>query len=340
MRCLLLTLLILFPAAAFAADASPATGKTDAVDSRSLSSQYYTVKLPDGWRTVMAPEEKQGNVNAIFATSDGSCVVTIVMGPTLGADAKSVAGMFADEFHASSPPTQKNKEYIFTFPQKEGMAQATVSVADHTFKLVTVYGDRKKADAFLASAIAPVEKDGETSAEPATEQAAGTNEAGGEAKASETAPAEQTAKEKTARESAEKPKKPDNVYSCPYYTATLPEGWKAVQAPVEQEGNTNAIFANPSVGAAITLVVGPSLGADAETIASMFAEQFKATGPIKTQNGRKVFSFLQNDLPTQAIVSVSGSEFMLTTIRGKTKDTDDFLKNALKSENYEALMPR
>lgn len=65
-------------------------------------------------------------------------------------------------------------------------------------------------------------------------------------------------------------------YSCKYYTVTLPDDWKAVLPPAEKHGMTNATFARVTGAPVVTMVVGARGVADAKTIATMFAEQFKA----------------------------------------------------------------
>lgn len=292
-----------------------------------LTSTYYSVKMPDDWRVVTKPTEQQGNVKAIFASADGKCVVTLIMGPTLGADASRIAQMFADEFKATGKPVQNKGKYTFTFPQNDSKAHAEVTVNDKTFKLITIYGDQKQGQNFISQAILPpprTEADKTVPDKPEEKTPAATPAAA--------APVQDA---KTEDKSDSK-----NVYSCKYYTVTLPEGWQAVIPPEEQQGNINAIFANSSNNTVIALIVGPSLGADGETVASMFAEQFNATGKVTERDGQYTFNFTQNEIPTQAIVTVDNQEFLLLTAQGARKDITSFISNNLKSDEYPSLMPK
>lgn len=363
----LCVLCLFFSSALFAADYKAAEKKPAPSEAAStadaLSSRYYSIKLPEGWKVVSPPEEKQGNVNSIFSTDNGDCAVTIIMGPALGADAKEIASMFAEEFKATSRPQLKNGEYVFSFPRNDSTATARVSTEGKIFRLTTFYGDGKKAEAFLSTAILPPkatdaatvetpdakkETPGDKAGDPTEEKTAdasksdkGDKDAALESsgKTPSGAASVDSKKEKTAAEKEIDAKK-EGTYSCQFYTVKLPDGWKAAVPPEEQQGNINALFANASGNVSITLIVGPSLGADASTIASMFAEQFKATGKIKNQDGRYSFSFVQNGLPARAIITVSRKEFMLATSRGDEKEVANFYQNALSSENYPDLMPK
>lgn len=129
-------------------------------------------------------------------------------------------------------------------------------------------------------------------------------------------------------------------YSCKYYTATLPADWKAIVPPTEQQGNINAIFAQTPGKAVVTLINGPNVGADAKTIAEMFADQFKASKAPVEKNGQYSFSFMQNDSPSKAWVAVDGTEFMISIIAGNQKEAQRFLKNNITSEDYPKLLPQ
>ncbi|MDE5833816.1 MAG: hypothetical protein K2H64_12730 [Desulfovibrio sp.] len=359
---ILICWLLAYPAAAQPADAPVAEENAahpqPAPDS--LTNVYYSVKMPAGWKVIQPPEEKQGNVSSIFSTDNGDCVVTLVMGPTLGASAETIASMFAEEFKAPGTPRLKNGAYGFSFPQNGSVCKATVSVEGGVFKLVTVNGDQKKADVFLATSIQAPEAPAKANADPPAPEDKGDAvkkdpesanpdtpakdaEKPGPSSKDESKKAENDPKSGNAQSTKESsPGEPSDssLYSCQFYTAKLPSDWKAVIPPTEQQGNINAIFSNGNGSTSITLIVGPSLGADAESIASMFAEQFKATGKIKNNNGQYSFAFVQNGLPATAIVAVSQREFLLAASRGDGKEIANFYKNALSSEKYPDLLPR
>lgn len=127
--------------------------------------------------------------------------------------------------------------------------------------------------------------------------------------------------------------------STNYYTVTLPEGWKAVMPPTENQGMTSAIFAKTTGGVSVTIVVGPSSGADAKTIAEMFASQFKAEKPPVEKNGQYIFTFTQQNVPCQAWVATQGDVFMVTSLAGDSKEALAFLKKNVKSADFPHLLP-
>ncbi len=129
-------------------------------------------------------------------------------------------------------------------------------------------------------------------------------------------------------------------YSCKYFTVKMPEGWKAIVPPTEQQGNVNAIFARNTGMPVVTMVIGPNLGANAKTIAEMFSEQFKADKAPVEKNGQYSFTFPQNDLTARAFITVEGSEFMVMTIVGSQKEGRDFVKKYIHSEEYAKLLPQ
>lgn len=132
----------------------------------------------------------------------------------------------------------------------------------------------------------------------------------------------------------------DNEYVCPYYKVTLPEGWKAVMPPHDQQGNISAIFATSTNGTVVTMIIGPNDGADAQTIASMFAEQFKATGKPVEKNGQYTFRFQMQNGAAQAWVGTQGAVFMVTAVSGNTRQGQDFLRRAVSSDQWGDLLPK
>lgn len=129
-------------------------------------------------------------------------------------------------------------------------------------------------------------------------------------------------------------------YSCKYYTVTLPDDWKAVLPPAEKHGMTNATFAKVTGAPVVTMIVGARGVADARTIATMFAEQFKAEKAPVEKNGQYTFSFTQLDKPCQAWIATEGDIFMLTSITGNRKEALNFIKRNIKSQDYTRLLPQ
>lgn len=133
---------------------------------------------------------------------------------------------------------------------------------------------------------------------------------------------------------------PTEDFSCKYYKVKLPSGWKAIVPPEEQLGNVNAIFATETGSSVVTMVAGPSSGEDAQTIASMFAEQFKSRKPPVLSNGMYTFQFnIQNSLATAYVASYDGN-FMLTYIAGNMKPAQKFIREAITSDTWPGLLPR
>ncbi|WP_300125564.1 hypothetical protein [Desulfovibrio sp.] len=158
-----------------------------------------------------------------------------------------------------------------------------------------------------------------------------TDEAAQGVKAAEKAP--------EAAEAAPAPKGPEQLV-CKYYTVSMPDDWKAIMAPTENQGMTSAIFARTAGSAVVTMVVGPRGVADGKTIAGMFAEQFKAEKPPVEKNGQYTFSFTQQGMPCQAWVGTEGDVFMVTTVTGNRKDAQTFIRQYVKSADYPKLLPQ
>lgn len=154
------------------------------------------------------------------------------------------------------------------------------------------------------------------------------------------APAEKTEQPAKAEAPAPETEQKPGEYECKYYKVQLPDEWKAIIPPTDQQGTINAIFATNTGSSVVTMIVGPSGGADIKTIATMFAEQFKAPRAPSDKNGQYVFSFPIQNGTAQAIVSGSGPDFMVTTIAGSLKQAQEFLRNNVSSENYSSLMPK
>ena len=128
--------------------------------------------------------------------------------------------------------------------------------------------------------------------------------------------------------------------STKYFTVNVPDGWKAVMPPTENQGMTSAIFAKATSGVSVTMVVGPSSGSDAKTIAGMFATQFKAEKPPGEKNGQYTFNFTQQGVPCQAWVATQGDVFMVTSLAGNHKEALDFIKKNVKSADFPKLLPQ
>lgn len=137
-----------------------------------------------------------------------------------------------------------------------------------------------------------------------------------------------------------KPAEKDGVYTCKYYTVNLPEGWKAIIPPTDQHGATNAIFATADGSSVVTMIIGSNGGEDCQTIATMFAEQFKAPNPPVQRNGQYTFSFKSQNTTAQAYVATQEKEFMVTTIMGNQRLGKNFLSKNVTSDSWNDLLPK
>lgn len=128
--------------------------KEESAEPGEYSCKFYKVKLPDGWKAILPPSEQQGVVNAIFARNSGSPAISILIGKNGGADAKTIAGMFAEQFKSPKPPAENKGQYTFQYPQHDGItANVTVSCADDYFMVITVTGSMKEARQFIRDNI-------------------------------------------------------------------------------------------------------------------------------------------------------------------------------------------
>lgn len=147
--------------------------------------------------------------------------------------------------------------------------------------------------------------------------------------------------DKAQDNAAKNEKKQDpNVFECQYYTVTLEPGWTAITPPIENQGTVTSVFKSNSGGVAVMLVLGKLGGADAKTVAEMFAEQFKAEKPPVAKNGQYTFTFLRDGKPCEAFITSQDDIFMVTTISGNRKEAMNFIKKQVKSEEYAKLLPQ
>lgn len=181
-------------------------------------------------------------------------------------------------------------------------------------------------------------------AQQAADKAAAAEKTGESAEQSKANPDKKKAesgKEDEKAEAAETGKElPPGEYECKFYRVKLPDDWRAVMPPAEQQGNINAIFAADSNSSVVTMVVGPNGGADARTIADMFAEQFKAPKSPVAKNGSFTFDFPGQDGPATAFVSTQEKQFMMVTIQGKVNAGLNFIRKSITSEDWSALLPK
>lgn len=131
------------------ADKAPEAAAAATKGPEQLTCKYYSVSLPDDWKALMPPTEKQGMTSAIFARTAGSAVITMVVGPRGVADGKTIAGMFAEQFKAEKPPVEKNGQYTFSFSQQGIPCQAWVGTEGDVFMVTTLTGNRKDAQNFI-----------------------------------------------------------------------------------------------------------------------------------------------------------------------------------------------
>lgn len=118
-----------------------------------ISTKYLSVDLPENWKVVMPPSESQAYSTVIFANATGTATVAFVAGPNGGVDAKTIATMFAEQFHAPRAPYARRGQQTFTFTQQNTVHQAWVATVEDAFLLSTLSGDRKEALAFIRNCV-------------------------------------------------------------------------------------------------------------------------------------------------------------------------------------------
>lgn len=141
------------PADAGKSEPAPSANATSPAAPGEYTNKYYTVKLAQGWKAIVPPEEQLGNVNAIFATDTGSSVVTMVAGPSSGEDAHTIAKMFAEQFKARKQPQLENGLYTFQFPIQNTMATAYVASYDGNFMMTYIAGNIRSGQKFIRECI-------------------------------------------------------------------------------------------------------------------------------------------------------------------------------------------
>lgn len=114
-----------------------------------VATKYLNIEVPDNWRVVMPPTENQTTSTVILSSASGTTSVGFVAGSSGGANAKTIAELFAGQFRAPRPPMEKNGLYVFTFMQQQTLCQAWVGVEGDAFLLTTILGDRKTGISFV-----------------------------------------------------------------------------------------------------------------------------------------------------------------------------------------------
>ena len=125
-----------------------------------------------------------------------------------------------------------------------------------------------------------------------------------------------------------------------YLTITLPENWKVIMPLVENQTTSTVIVSTVSGNTYVGFFVGPSSGADAKTIADIFAAQFKSSRTPVEKNGQYTFSFTQQQTLCQAWVAAENDVFLVTTLQGDRKAGLVLIKKHVRSEDYASLLPK
>ncbi|MDO5483289.1 MAG: hypothetical protein Q4F27_00105 [Desulfovibrionaceae bacterium] len=118
-----------------------------------LSCPYFSVDLPDGWQVVTPPAENQGMTSAVFVRGTGNISVSLLAGDTGGADIKTIAGIFAEQYQAKSPPALKNRHYVFNFTRHDKPCQAWIAVQDNIFMVTTLVGNPRMGLRFIKKSV-------------------------------------------------------------------------------------------------------------------------------------------------------------------------------------------
>lgn len=148
--------------------------------------------------------------------------------------------------------------------------------------------------------------------------------------------AQKSAEKVDRQETVEKP----GVFNTKYYTASLPDDWKALSEPAENQGLNVAVFSQKGGNTMITLMAAANHGESAKTIAEIFAEQFKSTRSPVEKNGQYTFKFLSQNKQRQAWIACDGDSFMLSIIYGNRSEGMDFIRKNIRSRDYPGLLPR
>lgn len=125
-----------------------------------------------------------------------------------------------------------------------------------------------------------------------------------------------------------------------YYSVTLPDNWKVLTPPSENQGLTVGVFARKNGNTIISMMAGPNSGESAKSIADLFAEQFKASRAPVEKNGRYTFNFSSQNMQRLAWISCDGDMFMLVTIYGNRNEAMNFLRKNVTSKDYPGLLPQ
>ena len=124
-----------------------------AAQAEELACKYYSVQLPSGWQAVTPPTENQGIYTAVFVKGSGYPSVSLLAGETGGADLKTIADIFAEQYKASKPPVLRNGRYVFNFTRQDKPCQAWIAVQEQAFMVTTLIGSPSEGLRFVRANV-------------------------------------------------------------------------------------------------------------------------------------------------------------------------------------------
>lgn len=127
------------------------------------------------------------------------------------------------------------------------------------------------------------------------------------------------------------------VLNLPYYSVDLPKKWKMLQHS-DVAGVSIAVFSTSQQDVIVTLAAAPNDGSDLNTVASVFAQQYRAKGNV--QYGKQYASFRYENyegIDSIAYVAVDAEAYMVTTISGSQSKARAFLKTVA-SERFPKIV--
>lgn len=127
--------------------------------------------------------------------------------------------------------------------------------------------------------------------------------------------------------------------TCDFISATVPDEWSIVQAPLKGRDSCNVSFGRVDKSAAVSIGLGKADGPRAEEIALNMAMQFGIEERPVYRDGQYHIPFSDEEVKGECVVGDYGINFAITCLFGDIDIARKFVKNYVKSSKPD-LLPR
>ena len=125
--------------------------------------------------------------------------------------------------------------------------------------------------------------------------------------------------------------------TCDIISATVPDEWSIVQAPLKGRDSCNVSFGRVDKSASVSIGLGKADGPRAEEIAMSMARQFGLQERPVYKDGQYHIPFTDEDVTGECVVGDYGANFAVTCLFGDMEIAKAFIKAHVKSTKPDLL---